>query len=379
MLRSFLTLSIASLFWATQTSIFLQVAQASPESPQAFGITEQSPGAPAVTLDAVQSSDAFDAYRLGAGDSLFVSVFRFPDLNFQNTIDPAGNLLVPLVGALSLEGLTLAEAKEKIQTALDRFVIQPQIDVILTGQRPVSVTIVGEVGRPGFYPLQSPQLTTALMAAGGTTGQADLRSIRVQRQMPDGSIVDRAIDLYTPFAQAQTLPDLQLSDGDTIVIPTLTVDNGYDRMLMARSTLSQQQIRVRVMNHAAGSGGVMATLTLPNGSRFLDALTAMSVDLSSADVRNVALVRFDAQQEKAVSQELDGKQAMLGDPSQDPMLQNNDVIVIGRTWVARLTYALNTFTQPFRDVLGFLLFFQSLGNSAANLFGPAGPANRSGN
>ncbi|NES73939.1 MAG: polysaccharide export protein, partial [Okeania sp. SIO2D1] len=51
-------------------------------------------------------------------------------------------------------------------------------------------------------------------------------------------------------------------------------------------------------------------------------------------------------------------------------LQDNDVIVVGRTLIAKLTNALNVFTQPFRDVLGFLLFFDSLADSADNLFGP---------
>jgi polysaccharide export outer membrane protein len=391
MLRQLIPLSIASLFWATQASIFYQTAQASSEPAQLLNLTESqglnpdellnesSSQSPAeitdVFQDISQSSDEFDAYRLGAGDSLFVTVFRFPDLTVQNTIDPAGNLLIPLVGALPLEGLTLAEAKAKIQTALDRFVIQPQIDLVLVRQRPVSVTIVGEVVRPGFYPLQSPQLTSALIAAGGTSGQADLRSIRVQRQMPDGSVRDREIDLYTPFAEAQTLPDVRLNDGDTIVIPSRTSNEEYDRTLVAQSTLAQQQIRVRIMNYAGGNGGAMGSLVLPSGSRFLDALTAMSINLNSADIRNIGLVRFDEQQQKAVSQELDGKKAMLGDATQDPMLENNDVIVIGRNLVARISYALNSFTQPFRDVLGFLLFFQSLGNSAASLFGPT----RSGN
>lgn len=388
MLRQFLTLSMTSLFWATQASVFYQTAQASSDmplnlaEPQGLSVEEAPAGVPDIFQEVFQASeessgepDAFNAYRLGAGDSLFVNVFRFPDLSFQGTIDPAGNVLVPLVGALPLAGLTLEEAKANIQTALDRFVIQPQIDLILVGQRPVSVTIVGEVMRPGFYPLQLPQLTTALMAAGGTRGQADLRSVRVQRSMANGAVIDREVDLYTPFSQGQNLPDVQLRDGDTIVIPSRTSDEGYDRSLVAQSTLSQQQIRIRIMNYAAGGGGAMGSLALPSGSRFLDALTAMSIDLKSADIRNVGLVRFDQQQQKAITQELDGRKAMLGDATQDPMLENNDVIVIGRNWVAQITHALNTFTQPFRDVLGFLLFFQSLGNSAANLFGPSERSN----
>jgi polysaccharide biosynthesis/export protein len=321
----------------------------------------------------------FQNYRLGPGDAVFVNVLRFPDLSFQNTIDLEGNLLVPLVGALTLEGLTVAEAREQIRVALDRYVVDPQVDVILVAQRPVQVTILGEVVRPGFYPLTAPQLSTALISAGGTTTLADLRTVRVRRQLVDGSVVEKDVDLFTPLQTASQLPDLQLADGDTIVVPTLTANQGYDRNLVARSTLAQAQINVRVLNYATGgrSGGTIGIIQLPNGSSFLDALASTSLDLGNADVRNIALVRFDVQQGKAVTQELDGKAAILGDFSQNPMLENNDVIVVGRTLVARVTYALNTFTQPFRDILGFVLFFDSLINSASNLFQPSGDSSDS--
>lgn len=75
---------------------------------------------------------------------------------------------------------------------------------------------------------------------------------------------------------------------------------------------------------------------------------------------------------KAVTRELDGKKALTGDLAQNVPLEDNDVIVIGRNLVGKITYALNVFTQPFRDVLGFLLFFRELGNSATDLFGPTG-------
>jgi len=51
-------------------------------------------------------------------------------------------------------------------------------------------------------------------------------------------------------------------------------------------------------------------------------------------------------------------------------LQDNDVLVVDRNLLARVTYGLNVFTQPFRDVLGFLLFFDSLANAADSLFRP---------
>jgi polysaccharide biosynthesis/export protein len=304
-------------------------------------------------------------------------VFRFPDLSFQTTLDVQGNIIVPLVGVLSLSGLTIPQAQDRIQTELNRYIVNPEVEITLIAQRPVEVTVIGEVVRPGFYPLPAPQLTSALFSAGGTTTLADMRHVLVRRTLADGSTIERKVDLYTPLQELTAIPDVRLEDGDTIVIPALTAQTleGYDRSLIANSTLAQPVINIRVLNYSAnagtrGRGGQLATIQLPNGSRFVDALAAISPDVDSANLSSIALIRFDVTQGKAVSQELDGGDALRGDTSENPALAHNDVIVIGRNFVSRLTYALSTFTQPFRDVLGFLLFFDTLRDSADNLFGP---------
>lgn len=316
----------------------------------------------------------FDRYRLGAGDAIFASVSRFSDLSFQATIDLEGNIVVPLAGSLSLRGLTIAEAQARIQAALDRFVVNPVVAVTLVAQRPVSVSIVGEIVRPGQYPLAAPELTIALLSAGGTTELADLRSIRIRRTQPNGAVIERNVDLFTPLATATTLPDVRLEDNDVVVIPALSLESSatYDRNLVARSNLAQTQMVIRVLNYAAGSGrstgATISRITLPNGSSFLDAVTAIAPNPDAANLREVALVRFDPQLGRPISQELDARSALRGDFSQNPTLANNDVIIVGRNFISRFSTLINSITQPFRDVLGFLLFFDTLGNSADNLF-----------
>lgn len=332
-----------------------------------------------LNVNSLLPHENFEIYRLGAGDSVYVNVLRFPDLSFQGTLDQQGNMIVPLTGALSFQGLTIEQAREQIRVRLDHYIVNPQVDVILIAQRPVQITIAGEVVKPGFYPLQAPQLATALVTAGGTTGLADLRSVRIRRTLADGSVLEQDIDLFSPLRDSQSIPDVRLADGDTVIIPTLTAatNEEYDRNLIARSTLAQQQINIRVLNRATSGGGSIGSIQLPNGSTFLDALTTISPDLSSANIREIAIVRFDVQQGKAIAVELDGKKAIMGDMSQNPRLEQNDVIVIGRNLIARITNTLNTFTQPFRDVLGFLLFFDSLTSSASNLFQPTGSSSDS--
>ncbi|MEM9904170.1 MAG: polysaccharide biosynthesis/export family protein [Cyanobacteria bacterium P01_D01_bin.44] len=314
----------------------------------------------------------FDQYRLGPGDSVFVSVQRFPDLSFQATLDLQGEVILPIQGAVPLVGLSLEEAENRIRQVYNQYVVIREIadpgyrgpkDVTLTlvAQRGVEVTILGEVERPGFYPLPEPRVSTALLIAGGARTSADLRELQVQRRLSSGEVISTTVDLFTPIREGQALPDLRLENGDVITIPRLdpaTLD-GYDRTLVANSTLAQPQITVRVLNYASGGrggSGTLGTLNLENGSNFVDAITQMGINPDRARLGSVALFRFDPESGEAVELDLDAKDAFRGDPTQNPPLQDDDVIIVGRNFVSRLSFALDTVTRPFRDVLGFLLF-----------------------
>ncbi|NET54037.1 MAG: polysaccharide export protein, partial [Merismopedia sp. SIO2A8] len=105
-------------------------------------------------------------------------------------------------------------------------------------------------------------------------------------------------------------------------------------------------------------GERIGNVTLPNGSNFVDAFTAIAPNLDDANVRKIALIRFDPERGKAVTQILDGKKALLGDISQNVPLQNDDVIVVGRNLVAKITNLVDRITRPFTDVLNFQRFFE---------------------
>jgi polysaccharide export outer membrane protein len=283
-----------------------------------------------------------------------------PDLSFQAQVSPEGNIVVPQVGIVSVQGLSLEEAQEKIRLSLSRIVVNPMLVVSLATPRPVQVTISGEVFRPGIYGIASsiPRVADALLTAGGSTIGADLRQVQVRRRLMDGSTIAQNIDLYGTLQNDGSLPSLRLQDGDAIIVPRREIgtDDGYDRNLVARSSLAVPQIRIRVLNYAAGG---VVTQVLPNGSGFVDALGGINLD--TANLREIALVRFDAERGKAVTQKLDAKKALAGDVSQNVPLQDNDVIVVGRNLIGRITNFLSTITQPFFNIRSFLNFFENFG------------------
>ncbi|MEM9808615.1 MAG: polysaccharide biosynthesis/export family protein, partial [Cyanobacteria bacterium P01_D01_bin.56] len=362
------------------------------------------------------NDNEFDHYRLGPGDGIFISVQRFPDLAFQATLDQQGNIIVPIEGAIPMAGLTLNEAENRIRAVYNQYVVLaevrslyenkpalipqiegmsyidaekvlnreispnyqglrsldpqryrvPDVTLALTAQRGVEVVMLGEIERPGLYPLANPRVSAALLAAGGARTTADLRGIRIQRRLPEG-LIEKTVDLYSPIRDGEPLPEDRLENGDIIIIPRLDPAQAYDYDVnfVSRSTLAQPEIIVRVVNYPRG---VVGGQRLPNGSTFADALVGdavrggggLGLPLNQANLRSVALIRFDPEQGKPIVTKLNAKDAIYGDPTQNPPLRDNDVIVVGRNFINRITFAIDTITQPFQDVLGFLLFFDNI-------------------
>lgn len=314
----------------------------------------------------------FNQYRLSIGDGLSIFVTGFPEFSTQGTIDLEGKLLVPILGHRDFRGRTLTEVQDQVSYELGQQYLQtpPEVIVSLLNPRPASVTVTGEVVEPGFYDLApGSNPFDAIFRAGGSRPTADLRAVLVRRTLIDGTTIEQAVDLLTPLQTGTPLPNLLLLDGDAIVVSRLEPEYqaDYDRQLAASSNLAQATITVRVFNKP---GNRLGAIQLPNGSTFADALTALAPNTTDSKLGSIALIRFDPEQGRPVTQRLDGRAALLGNSAHDVPLEDQDVIVVGRTLIASVSNALNQFTRPFRDVLGFLLFFREIGDSADTIFSP---------
>lgn len=111
-------------------------------------------------------------YELGAGDRLRVTVFGHPDLSGQFEIDGSGKVALPLVGGVTLGGLTLAQAEEAIVLALrPDYLINPRISLEVLNYRPFY--IIGEIRAPGSYSfVNGITVLNAVAIAGGFTYRA---------------------------------------------------------------------------------------------------------------------------------------------------------------------------------------------------------------
>lgn len=304
-----------------------------------------------------------NVYRLDIGDGISVNVLRFPEFSFASAIDPEGKVLTPILGKISLVGLTLEEVEAKISDELGSRYLQenPEVLAALIAPRPLQLTILGEVIRPGFYVFGAgTPLNNILIGTGGITQKADLRSIIVRRSLKDGTVIEREVDLFTPLQTGKEQPNIRLQGGDTIIVSQLQVgdDRDYDRAFVARTTLSQAAIRVRIFSEVAES---FSAIDVPSGSTMLDVVGGLG-NPALANLREIGLIRFDAETGGTITQVIDGKRLINGDIAQDAVLQNEDVIVVGGTLLGKVSKALSDVTRPFQSVFSFLAFFNSLDN-----------------
>lgn len=158
-------------------------------------------------------------YILGPDDQLTVTLTGLNETEETATINTDGNINIPTVGIISLNGLTIEEAKGKIISKMSNSYPalrskQTNLTLTLNAYRSLRVTIIGESERPGAYILSSlSSVFNALYLSGGPTENGSLRDIKIIRNnKPIASI-----DLYE-FLQKGTIPkDIRLQDQDVIL------------------------------------------------------------------------------------------------------------------------------------------------------------------
>ena len=177
------------------------------------------PIAPLQDMSSSVSSKNQD-YRLGAGDSITVQVYQSPDLTLESRVPESGVISYPLIGNVQLGGLSLFDAEKTIADALRAggFVRSPQVNITLRQVRGSQVAVLGQVNRPGRFPLETvnTRVSDMLATAGGVTPTGDdVLIVTGQRQ---GQAFRRVIDIPGLFLNQKPEDDIVVSGGDTLYV-----------------------------------------------------------------------------------------------------------------------------------------------------------------
>lgn len=159
-------------------------------------------------------------YKLGPGDQIRVQVYQNPDLTVEARVSENGTINYPLVGNINLGGSTIAQAENKVASALreGNYLKKPQVNVVLLQVRGNQVAVLGQVQKPGRFPLETNtvRVSDMLAAAGGVTPMGDDTLIVTGTR--GGQPFRKVIDIPALFINQRGQDDVVLAGGDTIFV-----------------------------------------------------------------------------------------------------------------------------------------------------------------
>jgi polysaccharide export outer membrane protein len=163
---------------------------------------------------------AWAADQLGAGDVVKVYVYGNPDLGLETRISDAGTITFPLIGQVKVADMPVASAEKKIASLLQSggYLQKPQVTIIVTQVQSQAVSVLGQVNRPGRYPLEGGKrsLTDLLAQAGGVNADGGDELVLIRNR--DGKVTRERVDLVQMVRGGELVQNVGLSAGDVIFV-----------------------------------------------------------------------------------------------------------------------------------------------------------------
>jgi polysaccharide export outer membrane protein len=158
-------------------------------------------------------------YLIGAEDRLSINVWKEPELSVIVPVRPDGNISLPLIHDVHAVGQTPMQLSAHITARFKQFLADPRVTVIVTEINSRRFYILGEVARPGAFPL-FPNMTVlqALSTAGGFREFANPSKIYVLRNA-NGKATKHPFNYKDVIAGKRVEQDIELKPGDTVVVP----------------------------------------------------------------------------------------------------------------------------------------------------------------
>lgn len=250
-------------------------------------------------------------------------------------------------------------------TELDRLA---QASFGLQSDKPIKVAVVGEVYRPGSHFVKPellsdennnganqgkresipPRLSQAINAANGIKPLANVTEVQVKRTAWNGEEKIIAVNLWDVLQTGDTSQDIILQEGDKIIIPEATGLSEANRRKLASATFSPEKITVNVVGEVVNPGPVEVQPNTPLNQAILAAGGFDSQRANSKEVELVSLKPDGTVEKRQVEIDLGAEV----NQETNPVLGQNDVVVVGRSGTTAATDGLGNITSPLGGLFG---------------------------
>jgi polysaccharide biosynthesis/export protein len=159
-------------------------------------------------------------YKIGADDVLTINVWHEPEVSRNVPVRPDGKISLPLVGDVAAAGLTPVQLQNELEARFAKYLTNPDVSVIVAEIRSQRINVLGQVLRPGTYPLIPPMTAIdAIAAAGGLREFAKANKAYVLRTLPNGQRERIKFQYKNVLKGKRGSNDVVLQTRDTVVVP----------------------------------------------------------------------------------------------------------------------------------------------------------------
>ncbi|MBR8828199.1 MAG: SLBB domain-containing protein [Gomphosphaeria aponina SAG 52.96 = DSM 107014] len=227
----------------------------------------------------------------------------------------------------------------------------------IRGDLTLNVAVVGEVNRPGSYKIapaetgeniqtRAQRLTQAIQQAGGIKPLADLRNVQVIRSTRIGVEQTIEVDLWNLLQTGDIQEDVILQEGDRIIIPTAEEIPASEAEAIAQASFAPAVMRVNVVGEVRAPGVV----EVPSNTPLNQALMAAgSFNVQRANRGSVDLIRLNPNG-TVTKRKIEIDLAADLNEENNPMLKNNDVIIVSRTGFVAVVDTIGLILSPFNTI-----------------------------
>ncbi len=325
-------------------------------------------------INDISNSFQKDYYLIGPGDKLSLTLFDVPEFSGDYSVLNDGTIQLPLIKTIYVNNLSIKQASKIIEDKYRDQLLRPELHLIVKEPRPILVSIIGEIERPGIYSLTNseqsnlagtpkitnnglPTIVDAIQKAGGITQNANLSDVIIVRKLPgfENELKTTTVNLLDLIFEGDHSQNLFLFDGDVIRLTKAKV-LPPNTMKIARANLSPSTINVNVIGEVKKPGLINLSANTPLVQAVLSAGGPLAW---RANKGNIILMRVN---ENGTVTKKRYKISLSENVSyeKNPPLKDKDIVYVRSSALNKVSRALGAVTEPISPLLNAVTLYKLL-------------------
>ena len=317
-----------------------------------------------------------DNYIIGPGDILELRLFDAPEFSGDYKVLNDGSINLPLIGNFYLNNLTLKNASDLIEAKYGNQLLRPELYLTVKNPRPIIVSVLGEIKRPGIYSLTNeeitkleqdnslsnkglPRIVDAIQKAGGITQSANLKKVTISRRLPGirKEYKETSIDLLDLILFGNHSQNLFLFDGDVIKIEK-TNEITKESMEIAQANLSPKTININIIGQVNRPGRMEVIANTPLNQAVLLAGGPIAWKASKGNVDLIRVNRNGSVTKRKYTINLSDSVSI----EKNPPLKDQDIVKVNPSFLQTTSTGLGAIADPISPIITGLSLLKLLGN-----------------